>query len=56
MKELRACDDMSYQRIYDRIFDMCVPICVDGVSKRLASAEEKVERYQWLNNFYRHMD
>lgn len=47
MKELRARDDMSYQRIYDRIFDMCVPICVDGVSKRLASAEKKVER---LNN------
>ena len=41
MKQLRARDDIQYQRIYDRIFDMCVPLCVDGVSKRLSSAESK---------------
>ena len=43
MKQLRARDDIQYQRIYDRIFDMCVPLCVDGVSKRLSSAENKCE-------------
>ena len=34
---------IQYQRIYDRIFDMCVPLCVDGVSKRLPSEENKCE-------------
>ena len=43
MKQLRARDDIQYQRIYDRIFDMCVPLCVDGISKRLSSAEGKCE-------------
>lgn len=43
MKQLRARDDIQYQRIYDRIFDMCVPLCVDGASKRLPSAENKCE-------------
>jgi len=43
MKLLRVRDDIQYQRIYDRIFDMCVPLCVDGVSKRLPSAENKCE-------------
>lgn len=43
MKELSAKEDLQYQRIYDRIFDMCTPICVNGRSRRAVSSEIKKE-------------
>jgi DNA replication protein DnaC len=41
MKELSTKEDLQYQRVYDRIFDMCTPICVNGRSRRAESAEIK---------------
>ena len=32
-----------YYSIYDRIFDMCTPICVNGRSRRAVSSEIKKE-------------
>lgn len=31
-------------RIYDRVLEMCVPVCVKGVSKRRSIAEDKMEQ------------
>jgi len=41
MKGLSAKDDLQYQRIYDRLFDMCTPIYVNGKSHRAESSERK---------------
>ena len=41
MKALSSNDELRYQRIYDRLFDMCTPICVSGSSRRVDSSEKK---------------
>lgn len=41
MKGLSAKEDLQYQRIYDRLFDMCTPIYVNGQSHRAESSERK---------------
>ena len=41
MKDLAAKDELQYQRIYDRLFDMCTPICVNGTSRRAESSNKK---------------
>lgn len=37
--ELQNPQDLRYKRIYDRILEMCHPILVDGVSRRVAKAK-----------------
>lgn len=41
MKALSTKNELQYQRIYDRLFDMCTPICVNGASRRAESSDKK---------------
>lgn len=36
--QMKNCDDIRYKRIYDRIFEMCYPVKVDGMSWRKREA------------------
>lgn len=38
MDYMKACDDVRYNRIYDRIFEMCYPVSVKGLSWRKREA------------------
>lgn len=38
------------KRIYDRVFEMCAPVQMKGVSKRKASADSKIKLLRELNN------
>ncbi len=38
MSYMKNCDDIRYNRIYDRIFEMCYPVKVDGKSWRKKEA------------------
>lgn len=48
LQELKNPKTMSEKRIYDRILQMCVPVCFDGESLRRQIAAEKLKRYQQL--------
>ena len=37
---------LDKKRIYDRILELCIPICVNGASKRTATAKEKMKEMQ----------
>ena len=38
LKEMKNCTDIRYNRIYDRIFEMCYPVKVEGMSWRKKEA------------------
>lgn len=38
MSQMKNCEDIRYNRIYDRIFEMCYPVKVDGMSWRKKEA------------------
>lgn len=38
LPHIKSCDDIRYSRIYDRIFEMCYPVKMDGLSWRKKSA------------------
>ena len=38
LSHMKSCDDTRYSRIYDRIFEMCYPVKVDGMSWRKRGA------------------
>ena len=38
ISQMKSCDDIRYNRIYDRIFEMCYPVKVDGMSWRKKEA------------------
>lgn len=43
-KEMTAPDlDLDHQRIYSRLFEMCVPICFDGEDMRMGEHQQKKE-------------
>ncbi len=48
LSDLKHPSDMHEQRIYDRILEMCVPVCFDGDSLRPARAKEKLKLYREL--------
>ena len=48
VSELRNAPNMDYQRIYDRILEMCVPMHFTGDSLRRTAAMEKLERARKL--------
>ena len=48
LTELKHPADMARQRIYDRILEMCVPVCFDGESLRQEKAREKLRLYKQL--------
>lgn len=41
MKEMKNCEDIRAVRIYDRIFEMCYPVKVEGMSWRKREAAER---------------
>ena len=45
LRELKSPADMARQRIYDRILELCVPVCFDRESLRQEKARENMKRY-----------
>ena len=45
LRELKSPADMARQRIYDRILELCVPVCFDRESLRQENARENMKRY-----------
>lgn len=43
MKQYRSGDDMTYSRIYDRLFEMCTPMMFETPTRRIAPQQEKEE-------------
>lgn len=41
IEQMKNCDDIRYNRIYDRIFEMCYPVKVDGFSWRKREAASR---------------
>ena len=48
LHELKHPTEMAQQRIFDRVLEMCVPICFDGESLRQEKAKEKLQLYKQL--------
>lgn len=48
LNELKHPADMVQQRIFDRVLEMCVPVCFDGESLRRDKAREKMQLYKQL--------
>lgn len=46
LRELQHPADMASQRIFDRVLEMCVPVCFDGNSQRPDKAREKVKLFK----------
>lgn len=42
--------DMHEQRIFDRVLELCVPVCFDGDSLRQGKAKERMQLYRQLTN------
>ena len=43
---------LEKKRIYDRILELCIPICVNGASKRTATAKEDMKDMQEFIKLY----
>lgn len=41
MEQMKNCEDIRYNRIYDRIFEMCYPVKVSGLSWRKREAASR---------------
>lgn len=48
IQELKHPRDLAQQRIYDRILELCVPVCFSGESLRQKKAKEKLKHYRLL--------
>lgn len=48
IKEMQENTDMSYKRIYDRIFEMCFPVKIQGRSWREKEAERRFDEMKKL--------
>ena len=48
LNDLKSPENITEQRIYDRVLEMCVPICFDGGSLRRELAKEKLRTYKEL--------
>ena len=48
LREQKQPSDLVQQRIYDRILEMCVPVCFEGESLRQEKAKENLQRYRML--------
>ena len=46
--EMKECNDIRYNRIYDRIFEMCYPVKFEGLSWRKISATERFKEMKEL--------
>lgn len=47
MSQMKNNDDVRYSRVYDRIFELCYPVKVDGLSRR---KQEAAKRYNEMKN------
>ncbi len=50
LQELKHPQDMAQQRIFDRVLELCVPVCFDGESLRQEKARERLQLYRLLTN------
>ena len=48
LDELKNPSDTAHARIYDRVLELCVPICFTGESLRKAHAGEKMGRFRTM--------
>ena len=48
LKEMKDPEDMTEMRIFDRILEVCIPVCFDGPSLRQGKAKEKLALYKEL--------
>lgn len=48
LNELKHPEGLVQQRIFDRVLEMCVPVCFDGESLRRDKAREKMQLYKQL--------
>ena len=48
VQEMKEPADMTEKRIFDRILEVCVPLCFDEPSLRQSKAEENKARYKEL--------
>lgn len=48
LNELKHPADMAQERIFDRVLELCVPVCFDGESLRRDRAREKLRLYREL--------
>ena len=48
LQELKQPADMTERRVFDRILEICVPVCFDGPSLRQEKAKDTVARYKEL--------
>ncbi len=50
LQELKNPTSIAERRVYDRILEMCVPVCFDGASLRPGKARENLSRYRKLTD------
>lgn len=50
LQELKHPKTMAEQRIFDRVLELCVPVCFDGESLRQEKAKERMQLYKQLTN------
>lgn len=50
LSELKHPNDIVEERIFDRILEMCVPVCFDGESLRQDKAKENLQMYKQLTS------
>ena len=50
LEELQNPEDTPHARIYDRLIEMCSPVCITGENFRKAKAREKMEQLKKLLN------
>ena len=50
LEELQNPEDTPHARIYDRLIEMCSPVCITGENFRKAKAREKMEQLKTLLN------
>lgn len=43
LSQMKACEDIRYNRIYDRIYEMCYPVKVEGLSWRKREAAARFQ-------------
>lgn len=46
LNEIKNTTDLSYKRIYDRVFEMCMPIQIEGVSIRDEERKNKMRSFK----------
>ncbi len=50
LEELQNPEDTAHARIYDRLTEMCCPVCITGENFRKDRAREKMEQLKTLLN------